>query len=812
MKRFSVFILCMFIAVSTGLSISFAAQPTNERRIALVIGNSAYKSSPLRNPVNDAQDIAAALKKLGFDVMHSENADQITMKRAIRQFGRKLREGGIGLFYYAGHGVQVKGRNYLIPIGAQIETESEVEYEAVDAGRVLGQMEDAGNDLNIAILDACRDNPFTRSFRSREQGLAKMDAPKGSLIAYSTAPGSVAADGKGRNGIYTKYLLKHMRTPGLTIERVLKKVRIDVMGETVDKQVPWESSSLRGDFYFASSGTVMSRPSAEPAVSFLEISANITDTRVLVDGREIGSTPVTGITLSPGSHRIRVEKEGYEAYEKQVRAEAGRTFSMQVYLDKMKPRKGRLYVETDPRDAKVNIPGIGRFYQGMELGPGRYMVVVSSSGYEAKELSVTVDAGEDKSLDIRLEKLISSALSVGDVWKDPLTDMEFVWVPAGCFQMGSPNSESGVYSDEGPVHEVCVDGFWMSKYEVTNAHYRNYKSNHDSKSYEGKSLNGKSQPAVNVSWEEAKAYSKWMTRKHSSMYEFRLPTEAEWEYAGRAGTTTARYWGNNPDDACRYANVHDLTSKLVYNFKYQYHNCEDGYAVTSPVGSFTPNRFGLYDMLGNVWEWCEDIYSEDAYRKHKKNNPLYTKGGTYRVNRGGSWVYGWRFVRSTIRYRDMPGHGGPDLGFRLVRTPEVDSPKNASISSQISTPKVIARDGHYIAYANGVVRDTITGLEWFAGSNYIKYRHDARKWVRSLTIAGGGWRIPTKKELKTLYKGISGGYKLTTLLKPKDSWAWAIKTKDSSYFLLFSLADGGKSWYGNAYREIGVVIAVRSRR
>lgn len=221
-----------------------------ERRIALVIGNGAYKSAPLRNPVNDAGDIADALGKLGFSVMLKINADQRTMEESIRYFGKQLQSGGAGLFFFAGHGLQVKGRNYLIPIGAKIETESDVKYESVDAGRVLGKMEDAGNNLNIIILDACRNNPFARSFRASDRGLAKMDAPTGSILAYATAPGSVASDGPGRNGLYTSALLKHMMTSDVKIEDLFKQVRIKVVTASNKKQVPWESSSLTGDFYF----------------------------------------------------------------------------------------------------------------------------------------------------------------------------------------------------------------------------------------------------------------------------------------------------------------------------------------------------------------------------------------------------------------------------------------------------------------------------------------------------------------------------------------------------------------------------------
>ncbi len=221
-------------------------------RLALVIGNGAYQTAPLKNPINDAEDMAATLKKLGFKVILKKNVDQRTMEDSIRHFGRQLRNGGVGLFYFAGHGVQVEGRNYLMPVDAKIESEADVKYEAVDAGWILGKMKDAENRLNIVILDACRHNPYARAFRSDQSGLARMDAPAGSLIVYSTAPGEVAADGPDRNGIFTKHLIKHMMTPNLLIEQVLKRVRIDVARQTNGRQIPWESSSLMGDFYFNS--------------------------------------------------------------------------------------------------------------------------------------------------------------------------------------------------------------------------------------------------------------------------------------------------------------------------------------------------------------------------------------------------------------------------------------------------------------------------------------------------------------------------------------------------------------------------------
>lgn len=220
------------------------------QRFALVIGNSEYKSSPLTNPENDATDLAKALEGLGFDVTLLTNADQVAIEDAIRELGKKLRKGGLGLFYFAGHGMQVNGRNYLIPIDSGIKNEKDVKYKAVDAGQVLDEMESADNDMNVVILDACRNNPFARSFRSGEQGLARMDAPKGSLIAYSTSPGQVAADGSGRNSPYTAALLESMTVPGRSIEKVFKEVRREVDDSTKGKQIPWESTSLTGDFAF----------------------------------------------------------------------------------------------------------------------------------------------------------------------------------------------------------------------------------------------------------------------------------------------------------------------------------------------------------------------------------------------------------------------------------------------------------------------------------------------------------------------------------------------------------------------------------
>ncbi len=222
-----------------------------EQRIALVIGNSDYSKAPLKNPVNDANDVATALSRLGFQVTLRTNVTRVQLRTAVRDFGLALRRGSVGLFYYAGHGVESKGKNFLIPLGANLGSEFELEDEALDANSVLRAMEEAGNPTNIMILDACRDNPFVRSWRSASRGLAQMNAPPGSFIAFATAPGSVAADGDGRNSPFTRNLLASLSQPDLDIDRVFTRVTAAVARDTGRQQVPWKSSSLTGAFSFS---------------------------------------------------------------------------------------------------------------------------------------------------------------------------------------------------------------------------------------------------------------------------------------------------------------------------------------------------------------------------------------------------------------------------------------------------------------------------------------------------------------------------------------------------------------------------------
>jgi len=220
------------------------------KRIALVMGNSKYIQRPLTNPINDADDISNALKSANFEVIDIREGTLTQMRTAVRQFGDRLLQNDVGLVYYAGHGIEVKGKNYLIPVNADIQRPDEIVDQSLDMALILEKMTTAGKGVNILIVDACREDPVGRGFRSTSKGLATMDAPTGTIIAYSTSPGRVAADGDGRNSPYTKALVKAMQTPNKPIEQVFKEVRRSVIKETEGQQTPWENTSLSGDFYF----------------------------------------------------------------------------------------------------------------------------------------------------------------------------------------------------------------------------------------------------------------------------------------------------------------------------------------------------------------------------------------------------------------------------------------------------------------------------------------------------------------------------------------------------------------------------------
>ena len=616
-----------------GVAASAAAA---ESRVALVIGNSAYEDSPLANPANDARLMAETLRGLGFDVIERTDADQKQMKLAIFELGDRLEAAGrdaVGLFYYAGHGVQVDGENYLIPLGAAISKERHVAIEAVGANWVLGQMEFAGNRVNFVILDACRNNPLTRGFRSQVRGLAKMNAPTGSLVAYSTGPGDVAADGESANSPYTRALAQAMQLPGLPAEKVFKLVRDAVREETGGEQTPWEESSMTGaDFYF----------NIDVSVTVATTDPTATDTEA-------------------------TERLFWESIK-----DSADPASFEVYLAEYPNGKFAAL-------ARLRIVQLGETQTAAVVPP-------PTPSSQAAEPAVGV---------------YPKTYQPGDTFMDCDTCPEMVVIPKGAFTMGSPSSEVGRWANEGPVHRVQLRSFALGKYEVTRGQFdafvrdTGYSAGGDCYVDKGGGEFGKlasknwrdpnyaqtdQDPAVCISWEYANAYIEWLAWQTGKPY--RLPSESEWEYAARAGTTTARHWGDDPDEACASANVFDRTSKSKNGYDWAHHDCTDDHAHTAPVGNFRPNGFGLYDMLGNAWEWVEDCWN-GSYSGAPSDGSAWSTGECgERVLRGGSWDHVPKFVRAAYRGKSGTGYRDFDYGFRIART---IAPDEAAAAAGVQT-------------------------------------------------------------------------------------------------------------------------------
>jgi formylglycine-generating enzyme required for sulfatase activity len=615
----------------------------NTKRIALIIGNADYKKVPsLDNPVNDADDMKTILTQLGFEVILGRNLSRRAMLDKAYQFGQRLQNGGVGLFYFSGHGVQTKHRNYLLPVDAFIRTEAEIEYESMDAGRVLAQMEQANKaGVNIIILDACRDNPFKDTpMKSLTKGLAKMDSPRGTLIAYATAPNLASyGDSAHRNSIYTKYLLSALQQKShLSVLDMLTGVTNQVVAETQGLQVPWQAASLTHRFCF---GDCVQSPPPRPNISaLLRTCETHFEAGRLTSGRGgnalacyenvLKKDPTNALALAG---LAKIEARYADWAEQALR---------QKKLDKAKEHLARL------RQLNPNSPELAALEQQIDNN--------------------TFVAG----------KVIRDRL------KDGTLGPEMVWIPGGRFKMG--DIQGGGSSDEKPVHWVSVNQFAMGKYELTVGEFRRFVKATDYKTdaekgegcyvdKEGKGSWGyvkeanwrnpyfsqnNNHPVTCISWNDASAYAQWLSRQTGQHY--RLPTEAEWEYAARAGTTTARYWGNNPDEACRYANVADKTFKQKYS-GWIIHICTDGYVYTAPVGRFKPNAFGLFDMIGNLWEWTCSEYEGKYTGKEKR---CVKSAGRFAA-RGASWLLKARGARSAFRGSDSPTSRYDNGGGRLAR-------------------------------------------------------------------------------------------------------------------------------------------------
>jgi len=511
LKKTLVLFLLLFILVLT-------QNVSAQQKFALVIGNSAYNGiNPLRNPVNDANDMETTLRNLGFTVQKVLNGNLSQMEDAVENLGRRLsgNPNSYGFFFFAGHGVQANGENYLIPVEASsIRNESHLRERAVSLQFVLTTLSGARNELNMVVLDACRDNPFGWG-RSGARGLSPVArAPSGTIVMFAAGAGQQAADGEGRNGLFTSQLLTNLRAPGLSV--------FDIFDRTMGQV----SSMTNGD--------------QEPELSLRFSGAN------------------------------------------------------------------SIYLGTRPA-----------------------AVTPTPQPTPAATTNTTVPEG-------------------------------FVHIQGGTFAMGSPANEAGRGNNE-TQRQVSVSSFMMSRYEITQREYQEVMGTNPSH-FTG-DLN---RPVEQVSWFDAVEYCNRRSQREglSPAYTisgsvdnrtvtwnriangYRLPTEAEWEYACRAGTTTAYNTGAN----------------ISNNTGWYYANSGN---TTRPVGQLPANAWGLYDMHGNVLEWCWDWYGD--YPAGAQSDPTGASSGSNRVVRGSSWLTAAALVRSASRSYLTPTIRSYIIGFRVVR-------------------------------------------------------------------------------------------------------------------------------------------------
>ena len=693
-------------------------------RVALVIGNSKYHDpdAVLRNPGNDATDMAAKLRSLGFEVVVGTDLDFDGFYDTLDKFEEAAHEAEVTLFFYAGHGLQVDGKNWLVPVDAELEKKRDLKRRAVELDEVTKSMP---GKKKLVFLDACRNNPLARGLarsanrspsEMASRGLARVESGSGMLISYATQPGNTAADGTDRNSPYTTALLEHIATPGLSVDDMLTWVTQSVLAATGEKQEPWKHSSLSEIFYFKPSLTNGGAPPPDPEVT------------------ETTAAPTVGVTSPlPSGDAARA----YEAAERAGTVAAYRAFIRrfpgsyeaelaQVHIDKIEGKPQPIVVaggddmdETAPPPAKSSPEAVeqglglsvearrlvqmGLAAAGHDPGPVDGMLggktrralkawqaskEVEGTGYLTREQSEALVAlGREEAERLRVaaeqrareeaerrereaeerrlaaererkareaEERRKRARKPGDTFRDCPECPEMVVVPAGSFRMGSPPSEEGRYGDEGPVHRVTIAApFAVGVYEVTFEEWDACERDGGCGGYwpDDEGWGRGSRPVINVSWKDAQAYVVWLSRKTGE--EYRLLSESEWEYAARAGATTRYHWGD--DIGRNRANCDGCGSRWDNR-------------QTAPVGSFGANGFGLHDMLGNVWEWVADCWS-DSYAGAPSDGSAWTSGNcSRRVLRGGAWYGGARYLRAAIRLRSDTGIRDSSSGFRVART------------------------------------------------------------------------------------------------------------------------------------------------
>jgi len=642
---------------------------------ALVIGCNFYgrRWPALAGSARFADDIADTLDHLGFKVKTVKNPDGQQLQDAIHELANEEADWNRSVvIYFGGHGYTINGAggvksSYIVPVDAPDPDIDPVGF--INKAVSLAELEQISRVIKakhvLFIFDAC--------FNADMLALSRPD-PSPYLTETIDAPlrafilnGDEGEQKPEQNffktvlvhGLKDGYADRSPKDGYITDRELAQYLQEQVSSYSYGSQFPLygrirEPSLDKGEFVF-----LALKSSAAPAMidstpggtrietGSLSLTSSPEGAVVHLEGKYIGTTPMKIEDIPAGRNIIRVALQGYEAEIKEVLVRAGRDAAIRLNLNPKKP-KGHLTISTTPINAMVRIVNVRAQYEpGIELEEGMYTIQVARQGYETDLREIPLAGGQDLDIEVELKRRDSPDNSDKEnektyqtTWTEPISGMEFVLITGGCFQMGCRSITYDCEDDEIPVHNVCLNDYWLGKYEVSQQQW--LKIMGENKSY----FKDKGEyPVENVSWDDAQRFIDLISKQ--ARKSFRLPTEAEWEYAARSADKQVRYAAANSVDAVAW-----------YMGSWG--------KGTLPVKSGKPNGLGLYGIPGNVCEWCADWYGEDYYKKSFRINPVGPATGDYRVYRGVSWDGSPRYTRASFRYRAEPSFHDVNLGVRLA--------------------------------------------------------------------------------------------------------------------------------------------------
>jgi len=619
-----------------------ATQAVAERRVALIIGNGAYSAAPdLPNPVRDAEAVAGALSALGFEVTAGYDLDAQGMRARLRSFGIGAEGADVAVFFYAGHGIQMAGRNYLIPTDAELRREGDLDLFALPLDLVIGEMERAAR-TTVVLLDACRDNPFeaeltrsigrTRSAGLLGRGLAPVDTAGGLFVGFATDPGKVAFDGAGAHSPFTEAVLDHIRTRGLEINAMMTRVRADVFTATGGRQRPWSTSSLLRELYLAPEAPVPAPDPAEDLAMWESLGAASGPQALrrylaaFPEGlfADVANARLAALTVAAAPDVIedaaRTEPRPVPPDTEDVEREPLPSIRPEPAPDRL----AALMPDPEPPATPAALPS------APDCAHCPVLVGLAGGDTVLGSSDPSAPAAERPATAQRLApfSLAKREVTVGLVRRYEAETGNRI--PRGCF----------VWTADGRMRKDAAAYWGAPGYSVTD-----------------------SLPAACLNWEDAGRIADWLNATAGGG--FRLPSEAEFEYALKAGGDGIYPWEGGAAAACRHANAADSSAR----FRWRNTACADGAADIAEGGSYPANAFGLYDLSGNLWEWTGDCWN-GSHEGAPADGRARTRGQcASRVLRGGSWDDPPENLRVTYRVGIPATRRQANVGVRLAQTP-----------------------------------------------------------------------------------------------------------------------------------------------